>query len=407
MISAHPKLVGFDLWKGSVYAWWNDADHNSEAKDSDVIVFHELAVPVSATRKATGITAMDGSITVPVYTFRTVERSNYRNDTSECQLEPFFVTLSKAEATDPAAVREVIARGYQRFMRPELKSHIWVPSGSSLAVVSSSPTNDETSVAEIHLDGDQTRVVEVPARSNEDVDSPQRVNGMHANGSASSLSTTASGKTGKLVPRGDLFKVHVADASSGEGGGGMNVFKTKDNVVPLYKGTVSSGSSQWSTLENRRKAKKNMMGHIATGFKSFVSSSYASDDEGSPPSTPASPLPVVRPGEGIFCEWSTKRFAEYFDSAREDDEVVDPAIAKEIAKKKEGRVISIEDCLDEFSREETLGQDDLWFCPQVSLGLVYKQALLTRAVQEAPGGDEKARDLQGARHPCHLHQAVW
>ena len=321
-----------------------------------------------------GTTSTDGSVTVPVYTFRSIEpsRIGYRNEPSECALQPFFITLSKAEASDSVAVREAIIRGYQRFIRPETKSQFWVPSGSSRAAHAMLSADGEEPVAEIHLDGDQTRVVEVPARSPEitmEVDTATtRVKGGLANGSSTSLSNLSSAKSGKLVPRGDLFKVHVADASTAEGGSGMTVFKTKDNVVPLYRGSISSASAQWSNLDNRRKAKKNMFGHIATGFKSIVGS-YGSDDEGSPPNTPIAPPLVVRPGEGIFCEWQPRHFMEYFDSAGEEEEVVDPAIAKEIAKKKEGRPISIEDCLDEFSKEETLGQDDLWYCPQVRFPL--------------------------------------
>lgn len=335
-----------------------------------MIVFHELAAPVSASPKAVGTLPSDGSVTVPIYTFRTIEpsRGGYRNEPSECSLQPFFITLSKNDATDPVAVREAITRGYQRFIRPDMKSHFWVPAGSSRAADVMPQPDDEEPVAEIHLDGDQTRVVEVPARSAGspmDLDTPRTSISGAPNGSTTSLSTLGSSKSAKLAPCGDLFKVHVADASTADGAGGITMFKTKDNVVPLYRGSISSASGQWSSLENRRKAKKNMFGHITTGFKSIVGS-YGPDEEASPSTSPATPL-IVRPGEGIFCEWQTKHFLEYFDSTGEEEEVIDPAIAKEIARKKEGRAISIEDCLDEFSKEETLGQDDLWYCPQVGL----------------------------------------
>ena len=369
--SSLTQLLAFDQWKSAIYAWWSDAEHNSEAKDTDMIMFHELGAPVAASRKAVGTTSTDGSVTVPVYTFRSVEqsRSGYRNEPSECALQPFFITLSKFEAADPIAVREAIIWGYQRFIRPEMKSHFWVPSGSSRAADAVSAPDEEEAVTEIHVDGDQTRVVDVPSRPTASTVTDSRVssfNGVHTNASTSSLSTLGSTKSGKLVPRGDLFQVHVADASTAEATSGMTIFKSKDNVIPLYRGSIGSASGQWSRLEHRRKAKKNMFGHIATGIKSIVGS-YGSEEEGSPPGTPVSPPLVVRPGEGIFCEWQNKHFMEYFNSSgEEEEEVIDPAIAKEMAKKKEGRPISIEDCLDEFSKEETLGQDDLWYCPQVS-----------------------------------------
>lgn len=356
-----------------MYSWWSDADHNSDAKDTDLAVYHELAVPISSTRKSTGTSGTDAMVTVPVYTCLEpeVSRSRYGGTGySECTLQPFFISLSKADAANPVAVREAITRGYARFVIPEMRGQMWVPSGSSKAAIPGPTAEDEESVAEIHLDGDQTRVIEVPAGSQTsmDVDQPSpSANPSHpANGSSTSLNTLSSSKSGNLVPRGDLFKVHVADASTSEGSGSsMNVFKSKDPVIPLYKGSVSSASASWSTLENRRKPKKNMFAQIATGIKSIVSPTYGSEDEGSPPNSPAPAPLVVRPGEGIFVEWGGKHFYEYFNNSRVEEELDDPAIEKELAKKKEGKAISLEDCLDEFSKEETLGQDDLWYCPQV------------------------------------------
>jgi hypothetical protein len=221
------------------------------------------------------------------------------------------------------------------------------------------------------------------------------------NASSTSLSSVGSVKPGaKLVPRGDLFKVHVADASTADSAGGLNMFKSKEPIVPLWKGNLSSATGSWSIVENRRKAKKNMLNRLTSGINSIVN--YASDDEASPPATPVAPPPVVRPGEGIFVEWSQKRFNEFFEShpAPRADEIVDPAIAKERDK---GKAISIEDCLDEFSKEETLGQDDLWYCPQVRPPV---PVLADMSVQEAPGGNKETRDLQGPGHSRYLHQAI-
>lgn len=387
---AYNQLLGFDLWKGGIYAWFNDSDHNGEAKDSDEVVFYELPVPVVATRKAVGTPPSDNSITVPVFTFRSVEasRNSFRQDSDDCVLQPFFITLTRAEATDPIAVRDAITKGYSRWVTPDAKQSLWVHSGSRKAALAL-PAEEEDSVAEIHLDGDKTRVVEVPARSVEDsadtdtvstsgsttLNSPktQRVASFASLSDAASIKSSKSSKSsksGKLVPRGDLFRVHVADASSRDNGGFSMSKSNPDNLALFYKGTPRQASNSWSRLESRKKAKRGMLGSIASGFKSMVGSSYDSGDEASPPATPVAPPLVVRPGEGIFCEWSHKAFNEFFETVDPTngivEDVVDPEIAKEIAKKKEGKAISLEDCLDEFSKEETLGQDDLWYCPQVS-----------------------------------------
>lgn len=97
---------------------------------------------------------------------------------------------------------------------------------------------------------------------------------------------------------------------------------------------------------------------------------------GSVPGTPSSPQPVVRPSEAIFVEWSPKTFLEYFDGVSSTyassygsvlETIVDPQIEVEAEKKRNRKNVNLEDCLDEFSKEETLGQDDLWYCPVVSI----------------------------------------
>ncbi|KAK6909152.1 hypothetical protein I203_103167 [Kwoniella mangroviensis CBS 8507] len=383
-------LLGFDLWHGRPYNFWIDADHNGEAKDHDVIIFYELDAPVSATRRSVGTVPTDESVTVPVYTFKSNEnRSRYGNNyPSDNHAKPFFITLSKSDASDPAAVREKIMQGYTRFVKPELKDKLYVHASSSKAVVATPNTpkqeEDTLPVTEIHLNGDQTTVIEVTPNEEEatmDVDLPNpssNPSGLHASPSTTSLVSqgSTSGRSlagsvsGKLVPRADLFKVYVSEPASEPM---FNSFKTKEkiNVHRIYSKDPNEASSSWSLLESRRKPKKALFKRMTAGINSIVSPSYTSEDEGnlSDSSTPHSHShahsgqPVVRPGEGIFCEWSAEAFHDWLDEDIMGDEIVDPAIEKELAKKKEGRKITIEDCLDEFSKEETLGEDDLWYCP--------------------------------------------
>lgn len=406
-----------------MYSWWMDSDHNSECKDNDEAVWYDLGVPATVSKRGVGTTATDGSVTVPVYTYKTVDthRNGSREAPTTCELQPFFITLSKTEVSDVGAIREAIMRGYQRYTRPEKKDQLFVSSTSHHAHVphthaEKSPIDDEETVTEIHLDGDQTRVVETASRnsSSETDNSYRSVHhsphlspslGLHrTHGSSTSLasmgsSTSKGARSSKLVPRGDLFKVHVADASAGRESSGLGgMFKSKDtSIQPLFKGKVGEAYKVFSPLENRLKIKKGMFNRITAGFNSMVSSSpniaapHASDaDDDAPgptgsqsqpssaPGTPSSPQPVIRAGEGIFVEWNVKRFTEFFDTtaASRLEEVIDPAIQIEAEKKKNRKHVNLEDCLDEFSKEETLGQDDLWYCPVVSVLLNSSVALV-------------------------------
>ncbi|KAF9968378.1 CSN-associated deubiquitinating enzyme Ubp12 [Mortierella alpina] len=101
--------------------------------------------------------------------------------------------------------------------------------------------------------------------------------------------------------------------------------------------------------------------------------------------------PAVRPGEMVYCIWDRsmetaicmpERRYRSMSSYRSMDEeenqesadkalwdergplVMDPALAEELSTAKKGKkTITLEDCLNEYTREEQLGEEDLWYCP--------------------------------------------
>jgi ubiquitin carboxyl-terminal hydrolase 4/11/15 len=348
------NIVGFDYWKGGVYSWWMDSDPNSEAKDHDVCMFYELRSPVQATHRGVGVVATDDSVTVPVYTFTQYDhpRSSFQRDAvpSEGCMEPFFITLSRAEASDPAAVRMAIVKGYSRLVRPEKKLELFVPANTPQAI----EVDDEPEVTEIHIED----VAAATASQDDDqLAPPTPIARVASNVSISS-------QNAPLVARAGLFKVHVADASSAETSNSMFNFKGKDpNLQTLYRGTPSHAASSWSSLDKRARIKRPIIQRIGSSISNLVSANGSDDDE------PMEAVPVIRPGEGIFVEWAQDALDEFFEGHRERllqnlEMAIDPAIVKDAEKKRAGRSISLDDCLDEFSKEETLGQDDLWYCPQ-------------------------------------------
>ncbi|KAK0674297.1 putative ubiquitin carboxyl-terminal hydrolase 12 [Cercophora samala] len=87
--------------------------------------------------------------------------------------------------------------------------------------------------------------------------------------------------------------------------------------------------------------------------------------------------PLVRLGEGIIVDWNEEAWEVLFEGQPGDsmrgcktwenpDTLVDPVLE---AKKKQKELrakhgISLEDCLDEFEKEEILSEQDTWYCPR-------------------------------------------
>lgn len=109
----------------------------------------------------------------------------------------------------------------------------------------------------------------------------------------------------------------------------------------------------------------------------------------SPPAAPAAPAPalpkrkvacppstIIRQGEGILLAWTPKKAQQLFGVARHHSndsgvctdawhdmkDLGDPNDEDMTAQQK--KQVTLSDCLDEFTKEEELSEEDLWYCPK-------------------------------------------
>ncbi|KAG6811700.1 hypothetical protein H0H92_006207 [Tricholoma furcatifolium] len=84
---------------------------------------------------------------------------------------------------------------------------------------------------------------------------------------------------------------------------------------------------------------------------------------------------LLREGDAFYCEFDENMKAYYFgdDRSRWEHALWDswPEFehpeyiqSKKAASEKKNRGLTLQDCLDEFTKEEKLGEDDLWYCPR-------------------------------------------
>ena len=95
------------------------------------------------------------------------------------------------------------------------------------------------------------------------------------------------------------------------------------------------------------------------------------------PLSPSASRTRLRSSDAIVCEWDTQALLHFFgEEGKGKDALWDkfplyahPDTRSEEAiqlaeQRKVKRNINLEDCLDEFTKEEQLGEDDLWYCPK-------------------------------------------
>jgi ubiquitin carboxyl-terminal hydrolase 4/11/15 len=83
---------------------------------------------------------------------------------------------------------------------------------------------------------------------------------------------------------------------------------------------------------------------------------------------------LLREGDVLLCEFDENMKAYYFgDGPRHEhaqwdrwEEFTHPEYeaAQKESEEKKNKGISLQDCMDEFTKQEQLGEDDLWYCPR-------------------------------------------
>lgn len=109
------------------------------------------------------------------------------------------------------------------------------------------------------------------------------------------------------------------------------------------------------------------------GNKFFRKSPPASNDDYEAPDGG----PLIRLGEGIVVDWTQDAYDHMFEGAKGDENMGRPTYvsiptfddveltAKRLARNRRRKNgITLDDCLNEFGKEEVLSEADTWYCPR-------------------------------------------
>ncbi|CED82890.1 Ubiquitin C-terminal hydrolase [Phaffia rhodozyma] len=324
------RLITTELWKGQIYKFWSDHEAISEVALSDVIVFYEVGTNL---------------------------RSRHE---PEAYGAPFFITVTSEQSKDAKLITELIIEQYQRILPHTDATNFWKTEAVSLTsehvdvaeTPASSAEQVEEQITEIRVDEDGE--VEQKDAS---VPSPLTVPG------------TPMDVTSPLSPAESVKASYVASETVSPAT--TTPAPQKSKPTPIFN--VQVFSNRWVPSDSRVIPDGKQMYNLRDF--DLTTSSESSDDTNSigptqPTSTEAQPL--VYPGQGLICIWpsmdtvhqvfgsdeSTNAFASTYETFTDPSAV--PADPTTRGKKK--AVLTIDDCLDEFSKEETLGEDDLWYC---------------------------------------------
>ncbi|KAI1338019.1 hypothetical protein F5Y15DRAFT_407897 [Xylariaceae sp. FL0016] len=171
-------------------------------------------------------------------------------------------------------------------------------------------------------------------------DNDNATNGTASNDDSSSEAEDASRKSADLAPT------------------RMNEESDDEDESPPKKQQMKGKSGKKKARQQQRLAQQQQNAEME---ESFVDPAESTPDGG----------PLIRLREGIICDWSTESYDEVFgqneslSTLSELDTLPDPDLDKvqAVRAKRRKNGITLDECLDEFERDEVLSENDMWYCP--------------------------------------------
>lgn len=320
---------------------------------------HELPYTVVQTRQITRVLVPKGEdlIIVPVYSYYPAPDRNRAAD--RCFGFPIFIGLTSAQARDRRAIGKVIAEKYAGMISLESEPE-WDQLIKNSSARASMGQDDDESIT----DGVADNVDELSISKHSG----------HSSNPGSPVAKTASlhkeDKKEKTSRHG-FHRRHRHEQEEGPP-------QLSDMFELAFYGSRRSDEGlandtdrvRRETVSERRQPKPGVMHRMRHAFDRLAGSAPASEDDEEKEKVPQQ---LVFASDVIAVEWKSyedvNKFFGHQHLGRYGDNAnylthVDAAIESEKRKtaKRLEKGVTLEDCLDEFEREETLGENDLWYC---------------------------------------------
>lgn len=265
---------------------------------------------------------------------------------------PFMVVIQAEELSDEEAIYRRLVERYTVWT--ENSEDLYRRQASTGATTPDSMPARSTAPPDEGIDIDAVEAKDIAEMDpNEDQDADVDMVPPQANKDTASIftETEESEVTEIIGPQADLFTIKAFAGNDVHGTTSMFIHDPKSTIEPLAT-----------------RAKLGLPSKRKTGWK-WLSATPE-------PEEPGKRKQLVSAEDTIVCEWDPNFWQLFFGVGKKPQESVakwdrwelfehpeyTAAMAARKATKDQG--ISIEDCLDEFTKEEKLGEEDPWYCPR-------------------------------------------
>ncbi|KAI0077704.1 cysteine proteinase [Panus rudis PR-1116 ss-1] len=322
------NLVTMEIYAHRFFKELDDNCPWGDVAENDVVACYELPCQSPQSRPHNKKKDNDWVI-VPVLlcdTYRT--RSGYSTNSVSVFGYPFILALTEEQANDPDAIYDMIIGHLERWsVNPHdlYKLEAGPPESPMEEVqipISVQPTTE--TVTEIKENGDVVTVEEAIPEEEGDIVDEKRI--VQEEQDEEMADATEPNVLRRVGTKKDIFNLLLHPSSSNFGSGSIAHYNF-NRFVP------------WEQRQEQVKLTRQRT--------------------------------LVRTGDALYCEFDENLKTYYFGDTRDAlwdkwEEFIHPeyTASREAAAARKNKTITLQDCLDEFTREEKLGEDDLWYCPR-------------------------------------------
>lgn len=381
------RLLAAEYWSHKIYKFYADYEPVHIVEKNDVCVVWELpcelpppaAAPANHNSRYYSTSPVgkpprveekvgtapaqgwqdDEQIVLPVYT-------HALGGTRDAVGWPFFVLIQRNEMSDVRAIRAAVAKQYARFVErhDELISAI---DGRDAVAASGAAASDANAwqvveSGDVSTDSDMSVDTVVGGDDDDAANAPDVVTEIRADGQIIESSDYRPQQTRTHPPPPPV--VQMLSDGGGDAVAGDSAAASAHSPVAL--------PFDLAYMVNTAPSRP-----ILKETESWPHLGEDLDQRAQRLANEGSDLPIVYRGGALVAIWTQEAAAELLPNCEDSGrwgsncvEVDDPRVAAEKksqtagARRKAKQTLNIEDCLDEFTKEEQLGEEDPWYCPQ-------------------------------------------
>ncbi|GAA6017044.1 hypothetical protein JCM11491_006140 [Sporobolomyces phaffii] len=383
------NLLITEEWHGKFWKQWPDDDPVSDIHPkNDKIILYETAATISQPRfrKKQAVEAQqdpNAPITLVVLHRKAAVKSSRMtfgvNGSSENFGSPFVLSLTPEEASTVEGIKKVLIDQYARttlhadelveFFERDLKASV------------TTTKDDAGPLAPVAIEPESTDPVAPsdPAESAMDVDGASTDPSLESATTSSLPAPPVPSTATAPAPVSAMFTVQVSSRTRR----GANSLPLEQNAFNAELEPLDARVASVDAATTRLAANEDYDMFSASSEPASEVDESGADNATAPAG--AAPRPLIRTGDYLVVGWEASAY-EYFHGAaaskwEEVEPVVDPALAARRSLGKQKQTITLDQCLTEFTKEERLGEEDMWYC---SACKDFKQATKKVEIWKAP-----------------------